>query len=116
MPHADARAVFAARLKAERLAAGLTQQALGVLAGVPEDVARTRINRYERAVHDADQATAQRIADALGMPLAALYADSDAMAKAIKAFAALTPAEQRAVAEELSEKAERAEGRRKNRR
>jgi len=113
---ANARALFAARLKAARLAAGLTQQALGIEAGIPEDVARTRINRYERAVHDADQATAQRIAKALDTPVAALYADSEEMAQAIKAFAALSQAEQRAVADELVERADSARKRRKSKR
>jgi len=102
----DARAVFAARLKQARLAAGLTQESLGIQAGIPADVARTRVNRYERAVHDADQSTAQKIAEALGVPLASLYAESEVMARAIKAFAALSPAEQRRVVTELEAQAE----------
>jgi transcriptional regulator with XRE-family HTH domain len=35
-----------------------------------------RINRYEKAVHDADLATARRIAETLGVPLAFLYAET----------------------------------------
>lgn len=111
-----ARAAFAARLKAARLSAGLTQQALGIQAGIPEDVARTRVNRYERAVHDCDLATAQRLADTLGVPLASLYAETEVMARAIEAFASLTQAEQRAVADELAAKAEETDKRRKRRR
>lgn len=106
MPQFDARAVFATRLKAARLASGLTQEGLGIRAGIPEDVARTRVNRYEKAVHDADLATVQRLADALGVPLAALYAETEVMARAIQAFATLSPAEQRRVADELDVKAQ----------
>jgi transcriptional regulator with XRE-family HTH domain len=101
-----ARVVFASRLKAARLAAGLTQEALGVCAGIPKDVARTRINRYEKAVHDCDLATAKKLAGELGLPLAALYADTDVMAKAIQAFALLGTAEQSVVMEELVARAE----------
>ena len=90
----DARAQFAARLKSERLSAGLTQEALGVLAGLEPDVARTRINRYERAVHDCDLITAKNIADALHVPLATLYTDSPLMAEVVKAFSRLSIREQ----------------------
>lgn len=96
MPTSNARARFAARFRVERLAAGLTQEALGIRAGVNADVARTRINRYERAVHDCDVETAQRISDVLAIPLAALYADSDRMAEIIKIFASLEEHEQEA--------------------
>ncbi len=111
----DARAVFATRLKAARLAAGLTQEALGIRAGVSEDVARTRINRYERAVHDCDSATAKRLADALGVPLASLYAETEVMARAIRAFATLSVADQRIATDELVAKAELSAKRRKTR-
>lgn len=102
-----ARVVFAARLKAARLAAGLTQEALGIQAGIDQDVARTRINRYERAVHDCDSATAQRIAEVVGKPLAALYADTVLMAEAIEAFAALSEKDQRATLAGMHEMASR---------
>ncbi|WP_152566108.1 helix-turn-helix domain-containing protein [Lysobacter antibioticus] len=51
--------------------------------GLPQETAAVRINRYEKAVHDADLATARRIAEALGVPLAFLYAETDTMAEAI---------------------------------
>lgn len=76
VPKNGARSNFAARLKTQRLGAGLTQKALGVLIGLPEDVASTRINRYEKAVHDCELETAQKLADALRVPLASLYADN----------------------------------------
>lgn len=46
-------------------------------AGVGPDVARTRINRYEKGVNECDLRTAQRLAAALEMPLAAFFANDD---------------------------------------
>jgi transcriptional regulator with XRE-family HTH domain len=101
----DARFIFANRLREARLAAGLTQEALGMAAGVAVEVARTRINRYERGVNECDLRTARKLAAALGLPLAALYAETDEMAEAIKALAQLPLAEQRAVVLELKKRA-----------
>lgn len=89
----QARTNFADRLRALRSAAGLTQQRLGVLIGLAEDVASTRINRYEEGVHDCDLATASKIAKILGVPLASLYAERESVAKAIAALSAMTDAE-----------------------
>lgn len=69
------------------------------------DVARTRVNRYEKGVHDSDSATAQKLAEALGVPLASLYAETEVMARIIRASAALSLAEQRRLATELEAKA-----------
>lgn len=103
----DARLIFANRLRAARLAAGLTQEALGVATGIVVDVARTRINRYERGVNECDLRTAKKLADVLGMPLAALYADTDEIAEVIVAFAKLPRAEQRTVVNELRARAKK---------
>ncbi|WP_222564632.1 helix-turn-helix domain-containing protein [Novilysobacter antarcticus] len=90
LPQFPARSIFAARLKEARTAAGLTQKELGRLAGIAEDVASTRINRYERGVHDCDSQTAQRLASALGIPLASLYAEDESVADAIHSFSRLS--------------------------
>lgn len=80
----DARLIFANRLRHARQKAELTQEALGVAAGLAPEVARTRINRYEKGVNECDLRTAKRLADALGMPLAAFFAETDELADAIK--------------------------------
>jgi len=103
----DARLIFANRLRAARLASGLTQEALGVATGIAAEVARTRINRYEHGVNECDLRTAKRLADALGMPLAALYADTDEIAEVIVAFATLPRSEQRAVVNDLKARAKK---------
>ena len=72
----------------------MSQRQLGVAIGLDEFVASTRINRYELGVHQADIATAERLADALGVPLAYFYAHDDHLAHLIAAFPLLSPAGQ----------------------
>lgn len=83
------KALFGARLRQARSIAALTQQQLGMEVGLDVDVAATRINRYERGVHDADTETATKLASRLGVPLAYFYSDSDLLAEAILAFSRL---------------------------
>lgn len=71
------------RLKEARLRAGLTQYKLGILAGLDEASSSARMNQYEKGKHQPDQATAMRIAGALGLPLAYFYAQENDLADAI---------------------------------
>lgn len=91
----SAREVFAYRMKEARRALGMSQKKLGVAMGLPEDVAGVRINRYERAVHDCDTETAQKMAKALGVSLAYLYAETDELAELIQEFGQMTAKEQK---------------------
>lgn len=91
------RSVFARRLRNRRLAAGLTQRALGVLVGLPEDVAGVRINRYEKAVHNCDIETAAKLAKALGVSVAYLYAETEDLAELIEEFTRMSSQEQKAL-------------------
>jgi transcriptional regulator with XRE-family HTH domain len=93
--------VFSKRLRQAREDAGLSQKELGILAGLDPFVASTRINRYEQGVHAADLATAKRLAKALGVPLAYLYADNDRLARMIRAFSKLDAAEQEKILKEV---------------
>lgn len=97
----DPRSIFAQRLKAAREDAGLTQKELGMSVGLPQETAAVRINRYEKGVHDADLATARRIAQSLGVPLAFLYADTDVLAEAILTLGLLSKSEQRKAVADL---------------
>jgi len=99
------RSVFARRLKACRVDQGLSQRALGVLVGLPEDVAGVRINRYERAVHNCDIETAQRIASVLGVSVAYLYAETDDLAELIRQFSRMSAKEQEALLAKFRRKA-----------
>lgn len=93
--------VFSKRLKQARLDVGLSQKELGILAGLDPFVASTRINRYELDVHAPDQTTAKRLAKALGVPLAYLYAENERLARMIRAFSALDAAEQDRLLKEI---------------
>ena len=57
--------LFARRLRAARQSAGLTQEALGVAAGLDEFVASSRMNHYERAKHWPDYGFACRLVEIL---------------------------------------------------
>lgn len=82
----DYREIFCKRLRAMRLASGLSQKKLGILAGIDEFAASTRINRYERGIHEVDIQTAQRLASVLDVPLAWFYAEDDGLAELILLF------------------------------
>ncbi|EPC4573452.1 helix-turn-helix domain-containing protein [Enterobacter hormaechei subsp. xiangfangensis] len=80
------RDIFCKRLKEARLAAGLSQKRLGIAAGIDEFVASTRINRYEKGVHEADIHTAQKLAQTLNVPLAYFYVENDQLAAIVMTF------------------------------
>lgn len=81
------------RIHAARLAKGLSQEKLGVLIGLEEGSAGTRISRYESSIHEPAVATSIAIAKALGVPLAYLYCESEILADLIIKLAKLSPAE-----------------------
>lgn len=89
MAKVPARAVLAMRLKELRKAMGVSQAELGVRMGLPEDVASTRVNRYEKGVHAPDIDTAERMAAELGVPLAYLLTKDERLAEMIRGFAEL---------------------------
>lgn len=72
----------------------MSQKVLGIAAGLDEFVASTRVNRYETGVHEPDLETAGRLAQALGVPLAYLFAEDDRQARLLLAFAALSKTQQ----------------------
>jgi transcriptional regulator with XRE-family HTH domain len=72
--------IFCERLKSARLVKGLSQKKLGMLAGIDEFVASTRINRYEKGVHQANIEVVHQLAKALDVPLSYFYADDDELA------------------------------------
>ena len=78
--------IFCLRLKQARLAAGLSQEALGVAAGLDDFTASARMNRYETGIRTPDHLTTLNISKALGVPLPFLYAETDEMAKHILSF------------------------------
>lgn len=78
--------IFALRLKEARLAAKLSQEALGVLSGIDEASASARMNQYEKGKHQPDFSVVERIAMALNLPTAYFYAVEDDEATLLKRF------------------------------
>jgi transcriptional regulator with XRE-family HTH domain len=78
--------VIAKRLKEARLKAGLSQEQLGVAAGIEEASASARMNRYERGTRSPGIELMQRIAVVLNMPLTYFYASEDDEAELLIAF------------------------------
>lgn len=95
---------FSRRLKDARIKAGLSQKRLGIEAGIDEFVASTRINRYEKGVHQADEATAILLAHVLGVPLAYFYAEDDSLAEMILGFCQLNRADRNEVLDLVQKK------------
>jgi len=80
------REIFCKRLKASRLACGLSQRNLGILAGIDEFAASARINRYELGIHEVDIQTAQYLARVLNVPVAYFYTEDEQLAEMILLF------------------------------
>ena len=69
--------IFTVRLKDARKRRKLSQEALGIAIGLDESVASTRINRYEKGIHQPDFITLAKIAEVLQVPPAYFLADDD---------------------------------------
>jgi transcriptional regulator with XRE-family HTH domain len=82
--------VFAKRLKEARLRQGLSQERLGVLAGIDEMSSSARMNQYERGKHMPDWLTVERLAAVLDVPVACLYATADDEAALLLKFHSLS--------------------------
>lgn len=78
--------MFTKRLKEARQRAGISQEGLGVLAGIDEASASARMNQYERGKHEPDSTMVERLARALGVPVALLYAERDDEAELLRFF------------------------------
>lgn len=89
------------RLKEARLAVGISQKELGIRAGIDEFSASPRINHYEKGRHLPDYSMMERIADALGVPVAYFYARDDELAELILQWGRLSKAQRRAVLGQL---------------
>ena len=96
--------IFCQRLKAARVAKGLSQKSLGILAGIDEFVASTRINRYEKGVHQANIEIAQQLAAALDVPLAYFYMVDDDLAELTLSWAKLAAEEKTQILAQVKSK------------
>ncbi|GAA0470784.1 helix-turn-helix transcriptional regulator [Tatumella punctata] len=74
------------RLKSARLKAGLSQERLGILAGIDEATASARMNQYERGIHTPDFELACRLASVMNVPACYFYAVEDELAEMILGY------------------------------
>lgn len=81
--------ILAKRLKEARLNAKLTQERLGVLAGIDEASASSRMNHYEKGKHAPDYSIVKKIAEVLNIPASYFYVEDDELAKLIIIFTKL---------------------------
>lgn len=96
--------IFAKRLKEARLrkarklgfatARGYSQERLGIEAGVEEESASARINQYEKGTRVPDLGMAERLAGALGVPMAFLFCRENHLAELLLLAHGLAPAQQ----------------------
>ena len=73
--------MFGVRLRQARERMGITQEALATRAGIDEFTASARISQYETGKHVPRYEIACRLADALEVPVAFLYARDGATAQ-----------------------------------
>lgn len=81
--------VLATRLKEARLRAGLSQEKLGIEAGLDENSASARMNRYEVGSRTPDIDLVQRFAEVLNVPITYFFAVEQNEADLLLAFQSL---------------------------
>ncbi|MRW94287.1 helix-turn-helix domain-containing protein [Duganella sp. FT80W] len=78
--------VLGDRLKQARLKCGLSQEQLGLQAGLEVESASARMNRYERGTRVPGVELMERIGSVLNLPLAYFYAVSEDEARLLALF------------------------------
>jgi transcriptional regulator with XRE-family HTH domain len=73
-----------------RTGAGLSQKALGILAGLDPSVASPRINQYERGVHAPSYSFLAAISRVLKVPVAYFYCQDEDSAVLLLAYSRAT--------------------------
>ena len=95
--------LFARRLKAARMRSGLSQERLGVAAGVDEFSASARVNQYERGKHTPDVLTASHLAKVLEVPLSYFWAVDEDEAELLRLYHGLGTRLRKQVLRSISE-------------
>jgi transcriptional regulator with XRE-family HTH domain len=89
--------VIGKRLKAARLGTGLSQEQLGLQAGLEVESASTRMNRYERGLRVPSVELLERIGKVLDVPVAYFFAFDDDEAALLTAYHRLPDPDKQAV-------------------
>jgi transcriptional regulator with XRE-family HTH domain len=88
---------IAKRLREARLAFGISQKKLGILAGIDEHSASARMNQYEMGKHIPNFLTLQHIGNALGYPVSFFSSEDDLIAEVIHVIGKLGDSDKRKV-------------------
>lgn len=99
----DELPVLSKRLREARAAAGISQEQLGILAGIDEFSASARMNQYERGKHSPNLQLMRKIAKVLGLPVAYFYADDEQLATILAAYGRLNAKQRRRLLDFLAE-------------
>lgn len=89
--------VLAKRLKDARLQSGLSQEQLGLQAGLEVESASARMNRYERGTRVPSVELIERIGSVLNLPLTYFYASDDGEANLVILFHRMSAADKTAL-------------------
>ena len=99
----DELPVLSKRLREARAAAGISQEQLGILAGIDEFSASARMNQYERGKHSPNLQLMRNIAKVLGLPVAYFYADDEQLATILAAYGKLNAKQRKKLLDFLAE-------------
>ena len=99
----DELPVLSLRLREARAAAGISQEQLGILAGIDEFSASARMNQYERGRHSPNLQLMGRIAKVLSLPVAYFYAEEDQLATILTVYGKLNAKQRKKLLDFLAE-------------
>lgn len=94
--------VLGERLKQARLTSGLSQEQLGLRAGLEVESASARMNRYERGTRVPGVELMEKVGNVLNLPLTYFYAASEDEARLLVVFHRM-PSEDKAKLLQLAE-------------
>ncbi|WP_247841571.1 helix-turn-helix transcriptional regulator [Pseudomonas sp. MWU12-3103b] len=77
---------FSKRLKEARKARGISQERLGIDAGIEPASASARMNQYEKGVHQPSESIVKQIAAVLDLPVPYFYSEDDETAHLLQCF------------------------------
>lgn len=99
--------VIGKRLKQARLSAGLSQEALGLEAGLEAESASTRMNRYEVGTRAPSHELMERVAKVLGVPASFFYETDNTIADLLLTLGKLSKTERVKVLEAVKKAVKR---------
>lgn len=88
---------FSKRLREARKARGVSQERLGIDAGIEPASASARMNQYEKGVHQPGESIVKQIAAVLNLPVAYFYCEDDETAHLLQCFHLLRGANRKEV-------------------